>query len=148
MVFPVTLFNFHVAHRNSISGEYRWSPRVRYDRWKEINGFLSMLQVACSVTYLLPAYVLTGQPMELFRFAYFSIILIVTSLTAQSTGFLLGATLPVNVSIIVSLHWSVYFFFFLIYNFSASFRYPYSLVLYFRCYSRYSDSPSVWPIYL
>jgi hypothetical protein len=30
--------------------------------------------------------------------SYFSIVLTITSLTAQSTGFLLGATLPVNVS--------------------------------------------------
>lgn len=52
----------------------------------------------CCIVYLIPSYVMTGQPMELMRFSYFTIFAIVTSLTSQSTGFFYGATLPVKVS--------------------------------------------------
>lgn len=41
---------------------------------------------------------MTSQPLELMRFSYFTIFLVVTSLTSQSTGFLCGATMPVKVS--------------------------------------------------
>ncbi|XP_065225243.1 ATP-binding cassette sub-family G member 1 [Planococcus citri] len=88
--------------------EFEMLKREHFNRWYSLLPYLVStllieipLQVACSTTYLLPAYFLTGQPMELFRLAYFAIILIVTSLTAQSTGFLLGATLPVNISVFI-----------------------------------------------
>lgn len=55
-------------------------------------------QILCCLIYLVPSYVMTGQPLDLMRFSYFTIFAIVTSLTSQSTGFLYGATLPVKVS--------------------------------------------------
>lgn len=55
-------------------------------------------QILCCLVYIFPSYVLTNQPLELIRFSYFVIFLVVTSLTSQSTGFFCGATLPVKVN--------------------------------------------------
>ncbi|KAK7590795.1 hypothetical protein V9T40_002408 [Parthenolecanium corni] len=88
--------------------EFLILKREHFNRWYSLLPYLIStllieipFQVACCLTYLLPAYFLTGQPLETFRLMYFAIILIVTSLTAQSTGFLLGATLPVNISVFI-----------------------------------------------
>lgn len=68
-----------------------------------------IFQILCCIVYIVPAYVFTNQPLELMRFSYFTIFLVVTSLTSQSTGYLFGATLPVKVNITKKLsiftHW-------------------------------------------
>ncbi|XKL63704.1 hypothetical protein PGB90_006068 [Kerria lacca] len=88
--------------------EFQMLKREHFNRWYSLFPYLISIllieipfQIACCITYLLPAYILTGQSLEPFRLMYFTSILIVTSLTAQSTGFLLGATLPVNISVFI-----------------------------------------------
>eukprot|EP00102_Acyrthosiphon_pisum_P024791 XP_016662001.1 PREDICTED: ATP-binding cassette sub-family G member 4 isoform X2 [Acyrthosiphon pisum] len=58
-------------------------------------------KILCCLVYIVPSYIMTSQPLELMRFSYFTIFLVVTSLTSQSTGFLCGATMPVKVSVFV-----------------------------------------------
>lgn len=82
--------------------------REHFNRWYSLAPYIfSMLlieipfQALCSVTYLVPSYILTAQPLETFRMSYFVTVSTVTSLTAQSTGFLIGATVPVSIAVFV-----------------------------------------------
>ncbi|CAH0389477.1 unnamed protein product [Bemisia tabaci] len=56
-------------------------------------------QVLCCLIYNVPAYYCTGQPLELHRFISFVVYSTVTSLTAQSVGFLYGAILPITIAV-------------------------------------------------
>lgn len=49
-------------------------------------------------TYLAPSYLLTEQPFDLVRIVHFYTFSTLASLTAQSCGFLFGATTPITVS--------------------------------------------------
>lgn len=57
-----------------------------------------VFQLVCLILYLVPAYYLTGQPLEVTRFFYFVLFNVITSLTAQGYGFMIGAMLPVTVN--------------------------------------------------
>ncbi|XP_050520679.1 ATP-binding cassette sub-family G member 1 [Daktulosphaira vitifoliae] len=88
--------------------EYKILKREHFNRWYSLFPYLVStlmveipFQILCCLTYILPSYVLTGQPLEFMRFSYFTIIAVVTSITAQSTGFLCGATLPVKMAVFV-----------------------------------------------
>ncbi|XP_025199854.1 ATP-binding cassette sub-family G member 1-like isoform X2 [Melanaphis sacchari] len=59
------------------------------------------LQISCCLVYIIPAYIITGQPLEIMRFSYFAVFLVATSLTSQSAGFLCGTTMPLKVSVFV-----------------------------------------------
>lgn len=88
--------------------EYKVLKREHFNGWYNLFPYMIStllveipFQMLCCLVYIVPAYVLTSQPMELIRFSYFAIFLVVTSLTSQSTGFLCGATMPVKVSVFV-----------------------------------------------
>ncbi|XP_025199709.1 ATP-binding cassette sub-family G member 1-like [Melanaphis sacchari] len=88
--------------------EYKVLKREHFNSWFTLFPYMVSIllveipfQILCCLVYILPSYVMTNQPLELMRFSYFTIFLVVTSLTSQSTGFLCGATLPVKVSVFV-----------------------------------------------
>ncbi|XP_050443221.1 ATP-binding cassette sub-family G member 1-like [Adelges cooleyi] len=88
--------------------EYKVLKREHFNGWYSLFPYMMStllveipFQMLCCLTYIVPSYIMTGQPMELMRFSYFIIFAVITSLTSQSTGFLYGATLPVKVSVFV-----------------------------------------------
>ncbi|XP_025412535.1 ATP-binding cassette sub-family G member 1 isoform X1 [Sipha flava] len=88
--------------------EYKVLKREHFNGWFTLFPYMISIllveipfQILCCLVYIIPSYVLTGQPMELMRFSYFTIFLVVTSLTSQSTGFLCGAGLPVKISVFI-----------------------------------------------
>ena len=70
----------------------------------------AILQMVLCLSYLGPAYILTGQPMDMFRMAEFFITTVMASLTAQSCGFMVGSTTPVTVSDLLSNQYFPFFF--------------------------------------
>jgi len=111
--FPV--HGIYVAGRNTVTGKVTrrlktrcthhhigWNlekfPHRRCTLVSELLFYLYFSsQMLCCLVYIIPAYAITGQPFELMRFGYFTVFLIATSLTSQSTGFLCGAVMPVKV---------------------------------------------------
>ncbi|XP_027836537.2 ATP-binding cassette sub-family G member 1-like [Aphis gossypii] len=88
--------------------EYKVLKREHFNSWFTLFPYMVSIllveipfQILCCLVYIVPSYIMTNQPLELMRFSYFTIFLVVTSLTSQSTGFLCGATLPVKVSVFV-----------------------------------------------
>ncbi|KAG8301747.1 hypothetical protein J6590_045733 [Homalodisca vitripennis] len=77
--------------------------REYFNRWYSLAPYcLSVVlieipfQLLCDCGYLVPAYYMTGQPLELMRFGYFVLFHTAISLTAQGYGFMIGSTLPVG----------------------------------------------------
>ncbi|KAL5239615.1 hypothetical protein ACI65C_007025 [Semiaphis heraclei] len=88
--------------------EYKVLKREHFNSWFKLFPYMISIllveipfQILCCLVYIVPSYIMTSQPLELMRFSYFTLFLVVTSLTSQSTGFLCGATLPVKVSVFV-----------------------------------------------
>ncbi|KAL4097867.1 hypothetical protein QTP88_022570 [Uroleucon formosanum] len=88
--------------------EYKVLKREHFNSWFTLFPYMISIllveipfQILCCLVYIVPSYIMTSQPLELMRFSYYTIFLIVTSLTSQSTGFLCGATMPVKVSVFV-----------------------------------------------
>ncbi|CAI6349680.1 unnamed protein product [Macrosiphum euphorbiae] len=88
--------------------EYMVLKREHFNGWYTLfSYFVSVLlveiplQTLCCLVYIVPAYAITGQPLEFVRFGYFAVFLTVTSLTSQSVGFLCGATMPLKLSVFV-----------------------------------------------
>lgn len=88
--------------------EYKVLKREHFNSWFTLFPYMVSIllveipfQILCCLVYIVPSYIMTNQPLELMRFSYFTIFLVVTSLTSQSTGFLCGATMPVKVSVFV-----------------------------------------------
>ncbi|KAI5745009.1 hypothetical protein M8J76_007375 [Diaphorina citri] len=80
--------------------------REHFNRWYSLGPYIISnlgieipFQILCSFCYLGPSYLMTSQPLELFRFCYFILLGTMSSLVAQSTGFLFGATLPVTIAV-------------------------------------------------
>jgi len=88
--------------------EYKVLKREHFNSWFTLFPYMVSIllveipfQILCCLVYIVPSYIMTNQPLEIMRFSYFTIFLVVTSLTSQSTGFLCGATMPVKVSVFV-----------------------------------------------
>ncbi|XP_060851168.1 ATP-binding cassette sub-family G member 1-like [Rhopalosiphum padi] len=88
--------------------EYKVLKREHFNSWFTLFPYMVSIllveipfQILCCLVYIVPSYIMTNQPLEMMRFSYFTIFLVVTSLTSQSTGFLCGATMPVKVSVFV-----------------------------------------------
>lgn len=122
--------------------EYKVLTREHFNRWYSLAPYwLSVLlveipfQVFCVLTYVVPSYYLTGQPMELMRFFYFMVFSIIISLTAQGFGYLIGATLPVTIAVFLG---PVTTCFLSVFGFSnrysdmAAFFHPFYKISYFR----------------
>lgn len=96
--------NFQGRKPNKIRPEWELKPRPSAYKAGALPSKLTrpitifFPQILCSFCYLGPSYLMTSQPLELFRFCYFILLGTMSSLVAQSTGFLFGATLPVTVS--------------------------------------------------
>ncbi|XP_060852904.1 ATP-binding cassette sub-family G member 1-like [Rhopalosiphum padi] len=88
--------------------EYLVLKREHFNGWYTLFPYMVSvllveipLQILCCLAYVVPAYFITGQPMEMMRFGYFAVFLVATSLTSQSAGFLCGATMPLKMSVFV-----------------------------------------------
>uniref|UniRef100_A0A8D8VLW2 ATP-binding cassette sub-family G member 1 n=2 Tax=Cacopsylla melanoneura TaxID=428564 RepID=A0A8D8VLW2_9HEMI len=80
--------------------------REHFNRWYSLGPYLISnlgieipFQILCALCYLGPSYLMTSQPLVLWRFFYFLMLGTLSSLMAQSTGFLFGATLPVTIAV-------------------------------------------------
>ncbi|KAE8750648.1 ABC-transporter, subfamily G member 01, partial [Frankliniella occidentalis] len=80
--------------------------REHFNRWYKLGPYLMStllielpIQAVLCATYLAPSIVLTGQPLDLFRIIHFYSFATLASLTAQSCGFLFGATVPITISV-------------------------------------------------
>lgn len=86
-----------------------WSvTREHFNRWYKLGPYyLSLMcieipfQIICCYMYLPLGYYLTGQPLEWFRFWYLTGMVTVTSLAAQSLGFLIGVTTPKKIAVFI-----------------------------------------------
>ncbi|XP_046664166.1 ATP-binding cassette sub-family G member 1-like isoform X1 [Homalodisca vitripennis] len=86
--------------------EFKILMREYFNRWYSLAPYcLSVVlieipfQLLCDCGYLVPAYYMTGQPLELMRFGYFVLFHTAISLTAQGYGFMIGSTLPVGIAV-------------------------------------------------
>lgn len=91
-----------------IPNEIRILRVEHFNRWYSLLPFyLSMIiieipmQMFNCIVGVPILYYLSDQPMEWFRYAYFLLFCIVTSLAAQAIGFFLGATVPVKIAVFV-----------------------------------------------
>lgn len=86
-----------------------WSvTREHFNRWYKLGPYYMSLmlvelpfQILCCYLYIPISYYLTSQPLEWYRFWMFSGIATVSSLTAQSFGFLLGVTTPKKIAVFI-----------------------------------------------
>ncbi|KAF0707905.1 ATP-binding cassette sub-family G member 1-like [Aphis craccivora] len=88
--------------------EYMVLKREHFNGWYTLLPYMVSvllveipLQMLCCLVYVIPAYMITDQPLEIIRFGYFALFLVATSLTSQSAGFLCGATMPLKMSVFV-----------------------------------------------
>ncbi|CAH1738910.1 ATP-binding cassette sub-family G member 1-like isoform X1 [Aphis gossypii] len=88
--------------------EYMVLKREHFNGWYTLFPYMVSvllveipLQLSCCLAYIIPAYMITDQPLEIIRFGYFAVFLVATSLTSQSAGFLCGATMPLKISVFV-----------------------------------------------
>ncbi|XP_014247502.1 ATP-binding cassette sub-family G member 1-like [Cimex lectularius] len=96
--------------------EYKVLTREHFNRWYSLPSyFLALLlvelpfQAACAMLYLIPGYWLTSQPLEWPRFGTYVMFNLAISLTAQATGFLAGALLPITIAVFLAPVFSVFF---------------------------------------
>ncbi|KAL0267307.1 UNVERIFIED_CONTAM: hypothetical protein PYX00_009618 [Menopon gallinae] len=86
--------------------EFYVVTREHFNRWYKLGPYYaSMLlfeipfQILSCYLYLPLSFYLTGQPLEWYRFWYFSIMITISSLAAQGFGFLLGVTTPKKIAV-------------------------------------------------
>jgi ABC-2 type transporter len=79
--------------------------REHFNRWYSSGAYyLSLIVsdapviVACGVIYTMIIYIMTDQPLEMFRFTSFVLIGILTSFTAQAWGLFMGSMFDITVS--------------------------------------------------
>ncbi|KAK9508109.1 hypothetical protein O3M35_007842 [Rhynocoris fuscipes] len=96
--------------------EYKVLTREHFNRWYSLAPYCFALilveipfQTICALLYLGPGYYLTGQPMESSRFGLYILFNLAICLTAQATGFLTGALLPITIAVFLAPVFSVFF---------------------------------------
>ncbi|KAK3915155.1 ATP-binding cassette sub-family G member 1 [Frankliniella fusca] len=80
--------------------------REHFNRWYKLGPYLLStllvelpIQAVLCATYLAPSIILTEQPLDLVRIVHFYSFATLASLTAQSCGFLFGASVPITISV-------------------------------------------------
>lgn len=78
--------------------------REHFNRWYSAKAYYFALtftdfpmQFACVSIYVSITYVMTGQPLELFRFIYILTMATLLALVSQSIGMIVGAAFGVKV---------------------------------------------------
>ena len=86
--------------------EVEMLTREHFNRWSSLAPYLLSvvlvelpLQAMLCATYVAPSFLLTEQPLDLVRMVHFYTFATLASLTAQSCGFLFGATTPITISV-------------------------------------------------
>lgn len=84
--------------------------REYFNRWYSKKAYYCALiftdlpfQFTCVLVYMIILYLMTGQPLELFRFGLFFFISLMTSLISQSLGMIIGAAFGSKVNIIICI---------------------------------------------
>lgn len=80
--------------------------REHFNRWYSLRAYYAALtladapiQAACIFIYIVITYLMTAQPLELYRFALFFGIILITAFVAQSLGLVVGALFNVKVRV-------------------------------------------------
>lgn len=79
--------------------------REHFNRWYSLRAYYMALtladipiQLICTLIFVVISYVLTNQPLEIYRLVLFFGMTVMASLVAQSIGLVVGATFNVKVS--------------------------------------------------
>lgn len=98
--------------------------REHFNRWYSIKAYYFAvtfadlpLQFVCVLIYVLITYLMTSQPLEIFRIALFLLVFVLVTLVSQGWGMLVGAVCGVNV-----IFPMIFYLLILFYNFLFFFR--------------------------
>ncbi|KAH8413443.1 hypothetical protein KR009_011337 [Drosophila setifemur] len=88
--------------------EFPIVSREHFNRWYSLRAYYVAItladlpiQIICSALFIVPTYLMTQQPMELWRFGMFFLIVFVTALVSQSIGLAVGAALSLKMGSIL-----------------------------------------------
>ncbi|XP_062121431.1 ATP-binding cassette subfamily G member 4 isoform X1 [Drosophila sulfurigaster albostrigata] len=88
--------------------EFPIVSREHFNRWYSLRAYYVAItladlpiQIICSSLFIVPTYLMTNQPLELWRFGMFFLIVFMTALVAQSIGLAVGAALSLNLGAIL-----------------------------------------------
>nr|XP_014086513.2 ABC transporter G family member 6 [Bactrocera oleae] len=83
--------------------EFPIVSREHFNRWYSLRAYYIAItladipiQLICTSLFIFPTYYLTGQPMDVIRFALFFTIVFLTALVGQSIGLSVGSALSVH----------------------------------------------------
>lgn len=83
--------------------EFPIVSREHFNRWYSLRAYYIAItladipiQIICTSLFIFPTYYLTGQPMDLTRFALYFTIVFLTALVGQSIGLSVGSALSVH----------------------------------------------------
>ncbi|KAM8717318.1 hypothetical protein ACLKA7_004079 [Drosophila subpalustris] len=88
--------------------EFPIVSREHFNRWYSLRSYYVAItladlpiQLICSSLFIVPTYLMTRQPLELWRFGMFFLIVFMTALVAQSIGLAVGAAFSLNLGAIL-----------------------------------------------
>ncbi|KAH8337585.1 hypothetical protein KR074_011605 [Drosophila pseudoananassae] len=88
--------------------EFPIVSREHFNRWYSLRAYYVAItladlpiQIICSALFIVPTYLLTQQPLELWRFSLFFLIVFITALVSQSIGLAVGAALSLKLGSIL-----------------------------------------------
>ncbi|KAH8334413.1 hypothetical protein KR059_009954 [Drosophila kikkawai] len=88
--------------------EFPIVSREHFNRWYSLRAYYVAItladlpiQIICSALFIVPTYLMTQQPMELWRFGLFFLIVFITALVSQSIGLAVGAALSLKLGSIL-----------------------------------------------
>ncbi|XP_030383367.1 ATP-binding cassette sub-family G member 1 [Scaptodrosophila lebanonensis] len=88
--------------------EFPIVSREHFNRWYSLRAYYVAItladipiQIICTSLFIVPTYLLTGQPLEFMRFGLFFLIVFLTALVAQSIGLAVGASLSMHLGAIL-----------------------------------------------
>ncbi|KAH8267426.1 hypothetical protein KR018_001041 [Drosophila ironensis] len=88
--------------------EFPIVSREHFNRWYSLRAYYVAItladlpiQIICSALFIVPTYLMTQQPLELWRFSLFFLIVFETALVAQSIGLAVGAALSLKLGSIL-----------------------------------------------
>lgn len=94
----------------SVPTEIPIIKREHFNRWYSLKAYYlaitlsdAPIQLVSTLVYAIITFLLTGQPIEMFRLCYFIVICILISLVAQSIGLLNGAVFNIQVKHFINI---------------------------------------------
>ncbi|KAH8241503.1 hypothetical protein KR026_009066 [Drosophila bipectinata] len=88
--------------------EFPIVSREHFNRWYSLRAYYVAItladlpiQIICSALFIVPTYLMTQQPLELWRFSLFFLIVFITALVSQSIGLAVGAALSLKLGSIL-----------------------------------------------